>query len=79
MNRHVGGRAGGIFNNQVGGGVGGLFGGGAAKSTASTATLFHPAAGDVILRDTAVYCGGSLGCPMQYNLTTIASAELYWP
>jgi len=52
----IGGRAGGIFNNQVGGGVGGLFGGGAAKSTASTATLFHPAAGDVILRDTAVYC-----------------------
>ena len=52
----IGGRAGGIFNNQVGGGVGGLFGGGAAKSTAATATLFHPAAGDVILRDTAVYC-----------------------
>jgi hypothetical protein len=52
----IGGRAGGIFNNQVGGAGGGLFGGGAAKSTAATATLFHPAAGDVILRDTAVYC-----------------------
>jgi hypothetical protein len=52
----IGGRAGGAFN-QVGGG-GGFFGGGGggAKSTAANATIFHPAAGDVILRDTAVYC-----------------------
>lgn len=53
----IGGRVGGLFDNKVGGSPrGGLFGGGAAKSTAATATLFHPAAGDVILRDTAVYC-----------------------
>jgi hypothetical protein len=52
----IGGRAGAASNNQVGGALGALFGGGAAKSTASSATLYHPAAGDVILRDTAVYC-----------------------
>jgi len=49
----MGGRAGGSQS----GGFGGLFGGGGgAKSTAATATVFLPAVGDVILRDTAVYC-----------------------
>jgi hypothetical protein len=54
----LGGRAGGLFNNHnQSAGSGALFGGGGgAKSTAATATLFHAAAGDVILRDTAVYC-----------------------
>jgi len=52
----IGGRAGGLFTNQVGSGSGGLFAGGSPKSTAASATLYHPAAGDVILRDTAVYC-----------------------
>jgi hypothetical protein len=51
----MGGRAGGLFKDGIGGG-GGFFGGGGAKSTAATATLFHAGAGDVILRDTAVYC-----------------------
>jgi hypothetical protein len=46
----IGGRAGGATNNLATG-----FGGG-AKSTAATATILHSGAGDVILRDTAVYC-----------------------
>jgi len=51
----TGGRTGGPFNSP--GAVGGLFGGGGSpKSTAPSATVYHPAAGDVILRDTAVYC-----------------------
>jgi hypothetical protein len=54
----LGGRAGGLLNNHnQSAGSGALFGGGGgAKSTAATATLFHAAAGDVILRDAAVYC-----------------------
>lgn len=52
---NIGGRAGGAVN-QVGGGGGFFSRGGGAKSTAANATIFHPAVGDVILRDTAVYC-----------------------
>jgi len=44
---------------------------GVPASTANTATIYHPAVGDVILRDTAVYC-----CADRYGLDELKRLAL---